>query len=445
MDREPDFEKKIKQKLEEVHTPYDAKAWESFSKVLNHSDLPIWKRWYIPYLYSTMLFILGAWLLYPLDKTSGNPPLGQLTSISNSDTLVQRDTVYLIDTVYVYKTVVIKEEFRQKYLSSGQAGNSQLSLAPINDLGQKNFGQINDNSDAPVEIISQEKPGFSNLNPATSQVIKDSLHIRNQNIEQTQVSEGLPNSNEIKSLNRPTTVVAPAIGPAETFVMRIEKELVIGDTSNLSNTPSQISNKPFLNMEAGLSLLIPVTRNIDYYISTTQALNLGLEWNNGWGIYTGLIRNNIRGEIDDDDISTFNENILEQLPGRPDDINVIDEIYVSNRQWFFPLELRWRSLYYSGFSFESSLGIMGNLLVSQGFEYEFEDGLNLESQFETLQKNQFGLSHIKLGVGTNYLLSEKLGMFFRSHYWLPLSGTGLLNNRVHGMELGVGLNYFLGR
>jgi hypothetical protein len=445
MDREPDFEKKIKQKLEEVHTPYDEKAWENFSKVLHQEEFPIWKRWYMPYLYSTLLFILGAWLLYPWAKTNRNPPLGLPTSISKSDTLVLRDTVYLIDTVYVYKTVVIKEEIRQKDFSSNQTGNPHLSLAPINDFEQNSFGQINDKTEVPVETISQEKSEFSNPNFETNQLIKDSLHIRNQNIQQTQVSESVPNSNEIKSLNRPTTVVAPAIGPAETFVMRIEKELVIGDTSNLSSTPSQISNKPFLNMEAGLSLLIPVTRNIDYYISSTQALNLGLEWNNGWGIYTGLIRNHIRGEIDDDDIATFSPNILDRLPGRPDDINTIDEIYVSNRQWFFPLELRWRSLYYSGFSFESSLGIMGNLLVSQGFEYEFEDGLNLDSQFETLPKNQFALSHIKLGVGTNYLLSEKLGMFFRSHYWLPLSGTGLLNNRVHGMELGVGLNYFLGR
>ncbi|WP_241127786.1 hypothetical protein [Cognataquiflexum nitidum] len=354
-----------------------------------------------------------------------------------------RDTVYLIDTVYVYKTVVIKEELRQKYISSGQAENSQLSLAPMKDPVQKNFGQINDNSEVPVGIIPQEKPEFSNLNLATKQEFKDSIHIRNQNIEQTQVSESLPNSNEIKSLNRPTTVVAPAIGPSETFVMRIEKELVVGDTSNLSNTPSKFSNKPFLNMEAGLSLLIPVTKNIDYYISTTQALNLGLEWNNGWGIYTGLIRNHIRGEIDDDDIATFSPNILDQLPGRPNDINIIDEIYVSNRQWYFPLELRWRSLYYSGFSFESSLGIMGNLLVDQKFEYEFDNSLT--SQFETLSKNQFRLSHIKFGIGTNYLLSERMGMFLRSHYWLPLSGTGLLNNRVHGMELGVGLNYFLGR
>jgi hypothetical protein len=445
MDRGTEFEKKVKQKLEEVHTPYDEKAWESFSKVLHHSDLPIWKRWYIPYLYSTMLFIIGAWLLYPWAKTNGNPPPGLSTSISKSDTLVLRDTVYLIDTVYVYKTVVIKEEIRQKGLSSSQAGNSHLSLPTRNDSGKSGFSPINDKTDVSVETAFQGKPEFSDINSATNQVSNDSLYTINQNIDQTQVSESVPNSNEIKSLNRPTTLVAPSIGPTETFVMRIEKELVIGDTSNLSNTPSQISNKPFLNIEAGLSLLFPVTRNIDYYTSTTQAFNFGLEWNNGWGIYTGLIRNNIRGEIDDDDISTFDENILDQLPGRPDDINVIDEIYVSNRQWFFPLELRWRSLYYSGFSFESSLGIMGNLLVSQGFEYEFEDGLSLDSQFETLPKNQFALSHVKLGVGTNYLLSEKLGMFLRSHYWLPISGTGLLNNRVHGMELGVGLNYFLGR
>lgn len=98
---------------------------------------------------------------------------------------------------------------------------------------------------------------------------------------------------------------------------------------------------------------------------------------------------------------------------------------------------------HSGFSFESNLGLMGNYRLRNDFRYEFEDRLGRDDQEESLHVNLFKISHLKLGVETNYLFFRRTGPFLRSHYWLPLVETDLVYDSSHALEIGVGLNYFL--
>ncbi|MCH7410573.1 hypothetical protein MM239_14290 [Belliella sp. DSM 111904] len=457
MDRDNNFDKKIKQKLEEVHTPYSKDAWAAFAPMLDTAlpIVPFWRRWFMPYAYSTLLFLL-AWFLFPLKEKSdaNNSKEAVIISDNKMDTVVHHDTVYIIDTLYVYKTVVVSQE-SQKVILREEASNNQSNLIVNNEIqetgepiqiGFKNDVIKNSGSNlatALTEVPNEQPPITHGIaeREKVGQIDGEQLNASNRvAIDSTSVKK---NSNsKIKSSN---VLAAPSVASEENFVMKLDKELVVGDTSNLNKSNDKSKQKPFFNVEAGLSLLVPVSRNIDYYISSTQGIQLGIEWENGWGIYAGAIRNSMKGEIDDDDIANYPQTALAQLPGRPSDITSLDEIYVTNHQWFFPLELRWRSLYYTGFSFESSIGVVGNLLRKQDFQYEFEESLGIDDRFETLQNNQFGVSHLKIGIGTNYLLSQRMGMYLRSHYWFPASGKGILQNRVHGMEIGVGLNYFLGR
>jgi hypothetical protein len=227
--------------------------------------------------------------------------------------------------------------------------------------------------------------------------------------------------------------------------LKIEKEFVVGDTSNLNQPPVIEKKRPMVHLEAGTSLLFPISRLIDYDNSVQPGMHLGLEWESGWGFYLGAIRSQVKGEVDDDEILTLNPRVIASLPNAPADINTIDEIYLTNRQWYFPVELRWRSLYYNGFSFESSLGIIGNYLYRQDFTYELEDNQALEYQYGASTKSHFGLSHIRMGVGTNYLLTKKWGFFLRSHYWLPVSRQGIFEDRTHGLEVGLGVNFLIGK
>ncbi|MCU0401270.1 MAG: hypothetical protein MUE75_09720, partial [Algoriphagus sp.] len=164
-----------------------------------------------------------------------------------------------------------------------------------------------------------------------------------------------------------------------------------------------------------------ISRLVEYYNPIQSGFQIGLEWDSGWGIYAGAIRSQMEGELDDEEIMQLSPTIISRLPNVPSPISSLDEIYVKSKQWYFPLELRWRSLYYSGFSFESSVGLMANYLQRQDFTYEFENDFVEEYQFGTIQNR------------------------LRSHYWLPLSRQGLIHDRMHGLELGTGVTLLLGK
>jgi hypothetical protein len=452
MGREDNFEKKIKDKLEEVYTPYENSAWENFAPLLPAQKIPFWKLWYMPYVYSSLLFVLATFLY--LQKEHKMRDLGGFEERANGqtiDTLLLKDTVFIVDTVYVYRTVVIEQTTTTQSKKPYQELVSSINIDPLRAydkieksefLGEahQSFGDSKDKSTDDGIAADEEIKSTNKENTPINR--SDSLILSNG----TTITPSSPsNAKTLMGTAQGNTIMAPSLKPEETFVMKLDKELVEGDTSNLTGIPLKEKTKPFFNLEAGLSLLIPISENIDFYSSSAQSINFGLEWENGFGLYTGIIRNNLRGEIDDDDIAAFKPSTIESLPGKPTDINTIDEIYITNRQWYFPLEFRWRSLYYSGFSFESSFGVMGNYLVRQDLRYEFDNSLNLEDQFGSVDSDQFKISHLKIGVGTNYLMSGRWGLFLRSHYWLPISGTGLLEYKMNGLEVGLGMNYFLGR
>jgi hypothetical protein len=452
MGREDNFEKKIKEKLEEIHTPYEHSAWKNFAPLLPVQKTPFWKLWYMPYVYSSLLFVLAGFLYFQKEQRMRDfNRFEEKVNVQAIDTLLLKDTVYIVDTVYVYKTIVIeqttKTQSQKPYLGSVSSINNvpqptydKIEKTEFLADAHQSFGDSKDKSTD--DGISVDEELKSNIKENTPINFSDSLTLSNG----TKITpSSLSNAKTLMGTPQGNTIMAPSLKPEETFVMKLDKELIEGDTSNLTGIPLKERTKPFFNLEAGLSLLIPISENIDFYSATAQSINFGLEWENGFGLYSGIIRNNLRGEIDDDDIAVFKPSTMESLPGRPADINTIDEIYITNRQWYFPLEFRWRSLYYSGFSFESSFGVMGNYLARQDLRYEFDNRLSLEDQFESVDSGQFKISHLKIGVGTNYLMSGRWGLFLRSHYWLPISGTGLLEYKMNGLEVGIGINYFLGR
>jgi len=258
----------------------------------------------------------------------------------------------------------------------------------------------------------------------------------------------MPDMNSQQQANSTTvrrSMAAPSVAPQEKYVFKSEKELVEGDTSNLNQAPVPEKSKPMLHLELGGSLLFTISNLVEYYTPFQQNIHLGLEWESGWGVYLGAIRNNVEGELDDEEILSLPSSVVNELPNIPSDINSLDEIYVINRQWFFPFELRWRSPYYGGFSFESSFALMGNYLSKQDFTYEFENFSEVEYQYGSTSSSEFNLSHLKVGIGTNYLMSKRLGLFLKSSYWFPVSRPGLLQVRMHGLEVGVGMNIFLGK
>lgn len=449
MDKPDNFERKIKAKLEEVNTPFDESAWQNFVPYLDAPKIVFWKRWYMPYLFSSLLFLLAV-ALYP----DNNPPLvppreGQAETRAVIDTLYRRDTVLIVDTVFVYKKIYISEQTTlggTERLAEGVEGNktetntgerlASQSLDPqgsMQQAGHRSSGH-NETRQASENENSFSNNGLGETVTDSSSFVPEGLGVDSKSLQGQALQTGSPN----KPMEDPV-----AMSATDESLFKLERELVSGDTSNLRESFLVKKRKPSFNAEATLSFLLPISGRIEYYPTYTQGVHLGLEWESGIGVYLGAIRNRVNGDIDDDGIDGFGSLLINSFPNLPADITTIDDIYLTSTQWFFPLELRWRSGFYSGFSFESSLGVMGNYLLRNDLRYEFDDRLGRDDQEESLRVNLFKISHLKLGVGTNYLFSRRMGMFLRSHYWLPISGTGLVSDKMHALEIGVGLNYFL--
>jgi hypothetical protein len=457
MDNRDNFEKKIKEKLESVDTPFEEAAWNNFLPLLDSPKTPFWKLWYMPYVYSTVLFGL-AFLFYTLQprplwpRQNGNDQGAYVVSdtVLRKYTVLRKDTVYIIDTVYVYRKIHVADRGGiypyNVDLSLNAGAKPGSSFSSNNKIEGALDYQNNTKFDQP-DMHNQSDIDLSGIETGRKaqdhEVVSESDSLNLTDLYADRDSTELSASN--RQVDETEGIDSSYVAGAGDMNEEIKKKLAKADTTYQKKNPVVKKNKPELQFEAGLSLLIPVSEHIDYYTSFTQAFNIGLQWDNGFGIYLGLVRNNITGEIDDDEIPAMRPSALNAMPGRPDNISTIDEIYLSNRQWYFPLELRWSSMYYSGFSFESSLGLVGNYLVKQGFKYEFENNLGLMDQTETLSMQQFKISHFKLGVGTKYLISDRWGMFLRSHYWLPVSGIGLFENKVHGLEVGVGIHWVIGK
>lgn len=455
MERRDKLDKKIKEKLEQVYPSYDDAAWQEFAPLMAMPKPMLWKRWFMPYIYSTVLFLLA--LLYFNKSNEGESKASQSEGQKNlgysQDTLYRSDTVYLIDTIYLVKKVYVNEI--QSTVSNKGFSNNRTVESNNGKLFEK-WELTNFNMNNP-EGTGKEDSLALNILKGNESLFKNSLNetitqrLKNQDSFVVENSKVLSNWGEASGFSKTKTsitgrtMIAPKLNPVDKSIFRLEKELVIGDTSNLKNVTIKTKSKPFFNLETMLSVYMPIDREIEYYPSFSQGIGFGLEWDNGIGIYTGFISNALKGEFDDDDIRDFSSQVISSLPGFVGDVNDIDEIYLTNRQWFFPLELRWRSPYYSGFSFESSFGMMGNYLSEQNFQYEFENSLNRMDQFSTLSNSEFKISHIRAGIGTNYLLSGNWGFFLRSHYWLPTSNIGLLSTRIHGIEVGAGVNYLFGK
>lgn len=439
------FEKKIKKKLEEVNTAYEQAAWQNFASLLDGPKTPLWKRWYMPYLYSTFLFVLmGFWYSQQNHSKLNFDVIRSENNFSLADTIYRKDTIWIVDTVYLFKKIFIEESELIK-------NNSDIH--DLIDLYQTNLPPLrtekNNSSETIIKSFNLEQNDLfddgetvsSIQTKATIQKLKDSVDfLKPDKVLKNNLLKGQNTSNWTSNIK----IGAPAIGSEKVYIMKLDKELVEGDTSNLRKEPLLRKNKPFIALETGLSFIMPINRKIEYYQSFAKSINLGIEWENGFGLYGGIVRSQIKGEIDDDDLSTFSPMTLNSLPGLSRDIADVDEIYLTNKQLFFPLEFRWRSLYYSGFSFESSFGLVGNLLYQQEFQYEFENRLDMLDQFETIAPREFKISHLKVGLGTNYPLSKKWAIFLRSQYWLPTSSIGILENRTHGLEVNSGINYFIG-
>lgn len=422
MDKGRNFEDKIRTILESHDPGRDEMAWEEFQPMLEDTTVPFWKRWFVPYLYSTLLFVLTLTALWwmvnrgNMDVIEGQVP-SENVIITRSDTVFVYDTVYVIKEVFVQESVVGKLRFERNDMSSADA-----------------FVQ--------PEKTSNEaflSAGFAEQDKAGEEVIP---LVRGP---ETKAEEG-GGTEELRAQttdSRKNHYPAPqAIDPyakdeIPDFIKRREDETVVGDTSTLASTPMRRGVRKSLYVQPEAHFIFPTSRNIEFDGGVFPGVQLGLFWNDRVGIAAGAMRGVLRGEIDDPEdmdaglLRTFPSS--DNLPEDPDDIDI------RSSQWFFPLTLQLNSHPVNQVLFEGSLGVVGNYITKQRISYVFEDESRIPTLHHTVRNRAFNLSHLAMGLGTRYALSERFYFHLNTSYWLPLVRTGIEQNKAHlfGVKLGV--------
>ncbi|EIM73364.1 hypothetical protein A3SI_18166 [Nitritalea halalkaliphila LW7] len=410
MSESNNFYKKIGEKLSSHEPPFSDEAWLNFQPQLREKLLPWYRNWYWPYLYSSALAVL----LFAYFQLNRSPQTSGDTESQAAVSTTRVDTLYQVDTIYIRKTVYVQEEIKQVYAQD----NRQTTTADTFTVATA----THDFSHA-EEVFKTEEVAISKGEDNASTAI----------IPQGPAASG--QTAHKQSATAPPTANAYDPGMDWKSLFEQEKDTLNGkDEANLST-----KTRPLFILEAGVTGKFPIHPFVEYPVVGLQQISLGLEWASGWGLFTGFYHGSFKGEIDDDDFDLLSARQLNQLPSSGLPLSDIDEIYLEQNQLFFPLEIRWRSAPVDAFSFETGFGLVGSYIRNQRVRYEFEDRLGLPDSEMRLPVRDFSVSHLKISVGTQAILSEKLSIYLRSSYWQPISGTGLLDLRIRGIDVGVGV------
>ncbi|MGY6559389.1 MAG: hypothetical protein ACXIT9_08910 [Nitritalea sp.] len=420
MSESNNFYKKIGEKLSSHEEPFTHEAWLNFQPQLKEKLLPWYRSWYMPYLYSSLLAMLlfAHFQLSRCSEPGGGIATAPVVSITRLDTL------YLVDTIYMKKTIVVQEEIQQ--LLTKENRHTTLSEA-FPTAPSEAFSLVPMEKDAP--------DGTAPNLAASIDIEKEKGGLAAKNIQNPSAAR----ESRGESFLPLTTPNAHEAGRDWKAVFEQEKDTLGAEAKTMQDDPPATKTRPLVILEMGLGAQLPIHPFVEYPVVGLQQVHIGLEWASGWSLFTGFYHGRYKGEIDDDDFDLLNTRQLAQLPSSTRPLTDIDEIYTEQNQLFFPLELRWRSAPVDAFSFETGFGLIGSYIRNQRIRYEFEDRLGLPDSEVRLPVRDFSVSHLKVSVGTQALLSEKLSIYLRSSYWQPLTGTGLLDLRVRGIDVAVGV------
>ena len=144
-------------------------------------------------------------------------------------------------------------------------------------------------------------------------------------------------------------------------------------------------------------------------------------------------------------MQNLNTDELMSYPGMKSDGVLPDDIEIRTNQLFIPLMGSFRPISYGKFDVNIHGGGLFNFTHNQMFSYLFEEIPGIPDYTETITINEWKLSHLMLGIGSTYSISERIKLDVKSTYWLPVNTTGINTTKLHGVNFNLGIGYLLWR
>lgn len=446
------FEGIFRKKLEAHEEHYDPKYWAAYSrKYRRFSLLSILKAWYAPYLYASALFAVlwfGKFFSDVYVSGSDNMLSGMVDTIFVKEVVYHVDTIYVVDTTYLMMaSSVNSNSFSANRLSNNQQAVSSISQVKTDVSAEATSREValpsvkkssseRTSSSNRGTFSNDSLPDESNVSSVTSQSAEGVVEGRNENLGDIANLEG-------KSIDEGVLIVdsiaEQTLEQASVDSVQTEaaaKKVVVYDDEDFDED-FQDDKRIFTTFEAGpqFSLFLPfLTDNIESQYGLALGYDVLFSVNR-FQFQTGVHLGTFLFEFDE--VDRIPQDKLSGFPGLDGIEGEFEEIDVVTTNLFLPLSMGYEFWTNTRYSAVFRVGILGNYLLSESFEYSVDDNDIYRSIGNP--DNTFVFSHIFSGITGGYSFTSAWKVQAGVQYFHPLNSIGRSGYRAPGLSFQLGL------
>lgn len=433
------FEDKIRQQLEGYEAPYEKLYWKKYVRTYPAPRLAWWKLWWMPYLFSSLLFG-GAW--FWLGRDAQRLP----DATSTRDTVVVKELVVTRDTLVVRDTVVLvwrtddgrrttengrrtTDDRRRRMDEPEQTMAERRHSEPLAVSGQS-FDSAEGQADSQrtMDESRMQKADNGTLNADSHELKADSLKLNA--IGQLQNAESQSPIADSQTLT-PEEVAAQ---------MDSAEQAAIADIPTEPESKMQAAGM-FLSAGPRLTSLSPLNYgNFDTRFGTFVGGAVQIDWQK-WQLEVGMQYGFQLNELDE--LALVPIDRRQQFPGYSALTSEPEEVGVISEHLLIPLQARFTVYDYRAWRLHVAGGALGNAVLGETFVYDKEN-VDRDRWERTIGgRGGLQLSHLNAGIGTSYQWRQNLELHAILNYYHPLRPLGLNRLEAGALSLQLGLNWLL--
>ncbi len=432
------FEDKIRQQLEGYEAPYEKSYWKKYARTYPAPRLAWWKLWWMPYLFSSLLFG-GAW--FWLGRDAQRLP----DATSTRDTVVVKELVVTRDTLVVRDTIVLvwRSDNRQQQHAENKLGAKEGDGAAS---GQQQIIDDRPRQQAGNKLRSVEggsvSAKFQQKTVDKQQLTTDSLQHAAEH--QTLNAYGQPlnaNGQPLNADSQPQNADSQTLTPEE-----VAAQMDSAEQAAIADIPTEPESKMqdagiFLSAGPRLTSLSPLNYgNFDTRFGTFVGGAVQVDWQK-WQLEVGMQYGFQLNELDE--LALVPIDRRQQFPGYSTLTSEPEEVGVISEHLLIPVQARFTVYDYRAWRLHVAGGALGNAVLGETFVYDKEN-VDRDRWERTIGgRGGLQLSHLNAGIGTSYQWRQNLELHAILNYYHPLRPLGLNRLEAGALSLQLGLNWLL--
>jgi hypothetical protein len=430
------FENKIRSKLEAYEAPYKPEYWKQYKKKYQTAIWLEWaKRWYMPYLFNSLLIGALAWIFWHQNSFEKGLYYREIKTdtVYVYQSITQKDTLVVYDTVYVYSSPSLNTLRRNGIaIQNPVANNNTISNSPQTIAIAHQNKEIN--SDEPTGI-SEPQQALTEEQILKAQ-FKELVRLQRQRRAQADSIKNLEDNLNIVNGEPQETIGDTLTLEEPENVESLSARMQAKEPKAEKTNEDKKQRKP-RQWKYGIGLIGSYYLPFDYQnIDFMGGASAGISASAGvhrWGIELGVHPGMQIFEYDNLDLED-----AQRFPGYSNLTIVPEDIEIWTTQLFMPIQIGYDFIKRPSWGLSARTGVLSQVLISENYEYVFDEG-DQEIIRSAPTSSRFLLTHITVGLNTYYKISSKWQIESGVMYQHPLLPLGYSRLRTPLLPMTVGI------